>query len=240
MAKMNGETRRIHDRLFSDYPVLAPLRNRVAKAYSLLEETYRKGGKVLVCGYGGSAADAEHIVGELMKGFLKCRPIGSAFRERLFRDADRSPEDPAVAMAAAEHLAGHLQGALPTVPLTGGLSLSTAFANDVAPELVFAQQLFGYGKAGDALIAISTSGNSSGILHAIRVARAMDISVVGLTGGSGGKMAPLCDVTLVMPEKETFRVQEFHLPIYHALCAMLEAEFFPDGAADAKEKNHAG
>ena len=227
MTKIDGVPRRILDRLFVDQPALTPLRADLEKAYGLMERTYRKGGKVLTCGYGGSASDAEHIVGELMKGFLQCRPIPAEFRRRLEKNAENSSEDRATAVAAAEHIAANLQGALAAVPLTGGLSLSTAFANDVAPDLVFAQQLYGYGRAGDTLVAISTSGNSSGILHVIRVARAMGISVVGLTGGTGGKMKLLCDVALIAPEKETYRVQECHLPLYHALCAMLEARFFP-------------
>ncbi len=234
MTVIEGEPLRILDRLMVDQPALAPLRTDLERAYGLAEATYLRGGKVLTCGYGGSASDAEHIVGELMKGFLLRRPVGGDFRDRLLADAANAPGDPEAARAAAEHIAGHLQGALPAIPLTGGLSLSTAFANDVAPDLVFAQQLFGYGRAGDTLVAISTSGNSAGILHAIRVARALDIRVVGLTGGTGGRMAPLCDVALVAPEHETYRVQECHLPLYHALCAMLEARFFPVGGTGAK------
>jgi D-sedoheptulose 7-phosphate isomerase len=228
MTTIEGRPRLILDRLFVDQPALAPMRADMEKAFGVLEATYERGGKVLACGYGGSAADAEHIVGELTKGFLQRRPLDPAFRRRLLADAAKGAEAPLEARTAAEHIAGHLQGALPAIPLTGGLSLSTAFANDVAPELVFAQQLFGYGRTGDTLVAISTSGDSAGILHAIRVARAMGISVVGLTGGTGGRMAPLCDVALVAPERETYRVQECHLPLYHALCAMLEARFFPE------------
>lgn len=227
MEAISGAPLRILERLFADHPALAPLRGDVERAYLLLEATYAAGGKVLACGYGGSAADAEHIAGELMKGFLLRRPVGGDFRAKLLADAAAAPGDPSAAKASAEHIARHLQGALPAIPLTGGLSLSTAFANDVAPDLVFAQQLYGYGRAGDALVAISTSGNSKGILHAVRVARAMGIRVVGLTGGTGGALAPLCDVALVAPERETYRVQECHLPLYHALCAMLEARFFP-------------
>lgn len=220
----------ILDRLMHDQPGLAPLRGDLVRAHELLEGTYLRGGKVLTCGNGGSAADAEHIVGELMKGFLLRRPVDDGFRARLFADAERAPSDREAARAAAERIADHLQGALPAIALTGAPSLSTAFANDVAPDLVFAQQLLGYGRAGDALIAISTSGNSTGILQAIRVARALDLRVVGLTGGTGGRMASLCDVALIAPEHETYRVQECHLPLYHALCAMLEARFFPDDA----------
>jgi D-sedoheptulose 7-phosphate isomerase len=218
---------RILDRLLADHPALSPLRRDVEKAYGILERTYLQGGKALTCGYGGSAADAEHIVGELMKGFLLRRPVGDGFRARLNAGAALEPGDPEAAKDAAERIGSRLQGSLPAIALTGGLSLSTAFANDVAPDLVFAQQLFGYGRAGDTLVAISTSGNSAGILQAIRVARAMDIRVVGLTGGTGGRMAPLCDAVLIAPEHETYRVQECHLPLYHALCAMLEARFFP-------------
>jgi len=231
MTSIQGEPLRILDRLMVDQPSLAPLRDDLERAYALMEATYARGGKVLTCGYGGSASDAEHIVGELMKGFLLRRPLGGDFRARLLDGAATEPGDSEAARAAAEHIASHLQGALPAISLTGGLSLSTAFANDVAPELVFAQQLFGYGRAGDTLVAISTSGNSTGILHAIRVARAMGIRVVGLTGGTGGMMRTLCDVALVAPECETYRVQECHLPLYHALCAMLEARFFPTDAA---------
>jgi D-sedoheptulose 7-phosphate isomerase len=223
--------RAILERLLEENPALLPLRPDVERAYLLLEETYVSGGKVLACGYGGSASDAEHIVGELMKGFLRHRPVPSSFRERLLAAAEAAPgADPAGERAAAARIADCLQGALPAVPLTGGLSLSTAFANDAAPDLVFAQQLYGYGAPGDALVAISTSGNSAGVLHAVRVARAMGIRVLGLCGGTGGKLAPLCDVALVAPARETYRVQELHLPLYHALCAMLEARFFPEGA----------
>ncbi len=197
--------------LFDRYPRLASCRADLEAAFDLLCTCYARDGVVYICGNGGSAADAQHIVGELMKSFTAHRPISATLRARL-KD---------------EHLADRLQGALRAFPLNGADSLVSAFANDVEPELVFAQQVAGYGRPGDILWAISTSGNSINVVHALKVARAKDMPSLGLTGQDGGKMAGLCDVCICVPETETYKAQELHLPVYHALTRMLEAHFFP-------------
>jgi len=191
-----------YNRLIKKHPQLETL--PILDAFFMLKTTYESGGKVLVCGNGGSAADAEHIVGELMKGFLVPRKV----------------EDPRLA-----HIPG-LQGALPAIALTGHTALSLAFANDVNPALIFAQQVFGYGKSDDTLICISTSGNAENVIMAAKTAKALGIKVIGMTGITGGNLAEHCDLLLNVPENETMYVQELHLPLYHGLCAMLEAEFF--------------
>jgi D-sedoheptulose 7-phosphate isomerase len=200
------------------YSDLAGCTPEIQAAFGLLRNTYRNGKKVMVCGNGGSSADSEHIVAELMKGFLSGRAISEPFRARL---AERFPENGA-------YLAGHLQGALPAISLVSQSALTTAFANDVAPDMVFAQQVYGYGEAGDALIAISTSGESKSVIHATQVAKILGVATVGLTGKTGGRLKDLCDVCICVPYGATSDVQERHMAIYHALCAALEAEFFPD------------
>lgn len=185
-------------------------------AYDLLSKSFREGGKLLVCGNGGSASDSEHIVGELMKGFKSKRILSKEVRQQF---VDCFGED-------GNFLADNLQGALPAISLTSHHSLATAYANDVNPDMVFAQQVYGYGKAGDILIGLSTSGNSDNVVHAVKTAQVLGMKTIGLTGRSGGKMKDLCEVTLSVPEDETADVQERHLPIYHALCTMLEIAFF--------------
>ena len=199
-------------RLMQRFPVLIDMEGELMRAYDLLEDAYSQGGKLLLCGNGGSAADCDHIVGELMKGFYKKRPLGE--REGLGDLGDR------------------LQEALPAISLTGHSALSTAFLNDVAPELVFAQQVYGYGRRGDILAAISTSGNSVNVVNAARVAKARGLSVISMTGKTGGVLKEISDVCLAVPAEVTADVQELHLPVYHTLCAMLEEHFFPD--TDAK------
>jgi D-sedoheptulose 7-phosphate isomerase len=189
----------------------------VQATFEVLRASFRQGGKALVCGNGGSAADSEHIVGELMKGFYSRRPVPKKVRERL---AAAFPGD-------GEFLADHLQGALPAISLVSQTSLITATANDVAADLIFAQQVYGYGVAGDVLLGISTSGNSKNVIYALKVARAAGLGTIGLTGRSGGKMKALCDVTICAPAVITAEIQQQHIVIYHALCAMLEEEFFP-------------
>jgi D-sedoheptulose 7-phosphate isomerase len=205
------------DKLTAKYPDLEPCLPDLQRTFEILTACYEQGGKVLICGNGGSASDSEHLVGELMKGYLAPRPVPEAMRQRL---NDLYPE-------LGEYLADHLQGALPTISLVSQTALMTAFINDVAADMVFAQQVYGYGVEGDALIGISTSGNSGNVLHALRVARAKGVNTIGITGQSGGAMLDLCDVTLRVPFRDTTDVQERHLAIYHALCAMLEARFFP-------------
>ena len=185
------------------YPQLKNIAADVENAINVITESYEKGGKLLVCGNGGSAADSSHIVGELLKGFLKKRPTGSD-----------------------DEVISKLQAGLPAISLCESCAIFTAFCNDVDPDLVFAQQVYGLGKEGDILIGITTSGNSSNVVKAMHVAQKIGMKTVGLTGGNGGLLKDKSDVCLIVPEKETFKVQELHLPIYHCLCAMLEAEFF--------------
>jgi phosphoheptose isomerase len=204
------------DQLLQTYPALVQCRTQILTGYELLEVSYKSGGKVLACGNGGSASDAEHIVGELMKGFLLKRPVTAGERGKLF----------AATGADAQFLGDHLQRALPAISLTSHTALITAYANDVHADMIFAQQVFGWGKAGDCLIGLSTSGNSTNILNAIKVGKAFGLKTLGLTGESGGKLKELCDVAICVPANSAFPVQEYHLPVYHALCAMLEEEFF--------------
>ena len=207
--------------LLSRYPALAPCREDIQRAFALLQDAYAGGGKLLACGNGGSASDAAHIVGELMKSFARPRDIGSA-RQRL---CDALPE------ADAAYLAAGLEGALPAVSLHGEVALVSAFANDAAPDLIYAQQVLGLGRPGDSLLALSTSGNSKNVVRAVQTAKALGLGTVGLTGRGGGALAKWCDVCVRVPETETYRVQELHLPVYHALCRMLEDHFFGGGAA---------
>lgn len=202
--------------LTSRYPELEVCTPSLEKALELLETCYRQGGKLLICGNGGSCADAQHIVGELMKGFLKKRPLSPEEKQAMRTAFPALPDG----------LTDLLQGALPAISLCEESALVTAFSNDVAPEAVFAQQVMGYGREGDVLLAISTSGNAQNVRLAACVARARGLSVIGLTGASGGKLKSLADVCICVPETETFRVQELHLPVYHALCAQLEDLFF--------------
>jgi D-sedoheptulose 7-phosphate isomerase len=204
------------DLLIEKYPDLQPCAADLQRAYEILSACYRRGGKLLVCGNGGSAADSEHIVGELMKGFLLKRPLSEAYRRKL---ADLFPEH-------GSYLADHLQGALPAISLSSQTALLTAYSNDVAADMAFAQQVWGYGKPGDVLLGISTSGRSKNILHALQVARALDLRTIGLTGGEAGPLKALCDVALCVPSSHTPDIQERHLVLYHTLCAMLEEQFF--------------
>ncbi len=204
--------------LLRKYPELADITAVIEAARDLLVAAYRQGGKVLICGNGGSASDSEHIVGELMKGFLRRRPVPQAFRAQL----------EAVTTGEGTYLAGHLQGALPAISLVSHTSLITAFANDVAADMIFAQQVYGYGRPGDVLIGISTSGNAANVRHALQVVRALGVHTIGLTGATGGQMLPFCDVAIRVPVAETADVQERHLAIYHALCAQVEELFFTE------------
>lgn len=204
------------ERLMERYPVLKGCREDIVKAYEILKKSYENGGQLLVCGNGGSGADSEHIVGELMKEFGIRRPLPAAEKEKLLA---ASPEN-------GELLGKHLQGSLPAIPLTGNIALSTAFANDAVPELVFAQQVYGYGRPESVLMGISTSGNSKNVIYALDVAKAKKMATIGMTGESGGKMKALCDVCICVPSSCTPDIQELHLPVYHCLCRMIEEEFF--------------
>jgi D-sedoheptulose 7-phosphate isomerase len=213
---MDKKVQRFLDELMGNYPVLETCRSAICAAFDTVVECYRNKGKLLVCGNGGSAADAQHLVGELMKEYLLKRPL---------------PESDAAKVLEAGGQFGPpirdgLQGALPALSLAGEVSLFTAFANDVNIDMVFAQQVYGYGRPGDVLIAISTSGASPNVLNAARVARAFGLKSIGLTGAKGGKLKELCDVSICVPADVTWRIQEYHQPIYHALCGMVEQEFF--------------
>ena len=195
----------ILDELYARYPQLKNCESAIAGAFSLLGDCYRIGGKVLTCGNGGSAADAEHIVGELMKKFRRHREVERAVAEKL------PPE-----------LTAKLEGALPAMSLVSMSGILTAFANDVAWETAFAQQVLGLGNKGDVLITLSTSGNSLNCVNAALVAKAKGMKVIAFTGKGGGRLAAVADVTIAVPESETYKIQELHLPVYHALCAAIE------------------
>lgn len=212
----NEVQQRLLDELIERYPVLEPVKDKIREAYETLEECYTRGGKLLIAGNGGSCADAEHIVGELMKGFIKKRELPENLRQQL---CDCSPEH-------GEALAKSLQDSLAAIALTGHPGLSTAFANDVDADMVFAQQTCGYGCPGDVFLGISTSGNSKNVDYAVTVAKARQMKVLGLTGKDGGRLGQRADVAIIVPEEETYKIQELHLPIYHTLCLMLEERFF--------------
>ncbi len=202
--------------LLERYPLLTAIESEIRSAYQVLEASYEKGGKLLVGGNGGSSADSEHLVGELMKGFVKRRMIPASVSEALRAlDSERG-----------EKLVNGLQGALPAIAVTGHHALTSAFGNDVDWRMAIAQQVYGYGAPGDVFLAISTSGNAENLLYAADVARAKGIRVIALTGKSGGKLASIADVALIVPLQETYQIQELHLPIYHSLCLQLEEHFF--------------
>ncbi len=215
MSYLEPSSERVFD-LIQRYPDLTPHVGEITAAFEMLKKTFETGGKLLVCGNGGSAADSEHIVGELMKGFRLRRPVSAIDRERL-RAANSEQ---------ADYLAEHLQGALPAVALVGHSALCTALINDVAADMVFAQQVYGLGRPGDVLLGISTSGQASNVLNAIRVARAFGLHTLGLTGPEGGMLRDLCEITICVPGADTAQIQERHLPVYHTLCSMLEEIFF--------------
>ena len=187
--------------LIARYPVLTGAKADIAAAFEILAACFAAGGKLLICGNGGSCADAEHIVGELVKGFYLKRPVAAL---------------------------PHLQGGLPAVSLNGHPALSSAFSNDCDSEYVYAQQLAALGRKGDVLLGISTSGNAKNVLRAAETAKTLDIRTLALTGGTGGRLAENCDVSIIAPANTPADVQEYHLPIYHALCAMLESHFFEE------------
>lgn len=202
--------------LVNIYPVLNSVKDEIVEAYFLLVESYKNEGKLLIAGNGGSAADAEHIVGELMKGFKLPRKLNENFTDKLISENEE----------LGTVLAESLQGALPAIALDGHPALSTAYMNDCEPLLCFAQQVNGYGKAGDVFLGISTSGNSKNILYAATTAHAKGMKVIGLTGAKDSKLTQMSDVCIKVPQTETYMIQELHLPVYHCLCLMLEDEFF--------------
>ena len=216
MIELKENIKKHIDLLCERYPALKIVEDDIARAYQILEDSYKNGGKLLVAGNGGSAADAEHIVGELMKGFKLPRKPQSDFADKLIQT---NTELGAV-------LAENLQGALPAIALDGHPALSTADMNDCEPLLCFAQQVNGYGKTGDVFLGISTSGNSKKVLYAATTAHAKGMKVIGLTGAKSSKLEQMSDVCIKVPQIETYMIQEFHLPVYHCLCLMLEDEFF--------------
>ena len=203
-----------HKRLqacIENHPALETCAEDIELAGELLQQTFEEGGKLLLCGNGGSAADSDHIAGELLKGFDSRRPLTPEWREKL-----------------GDSLADNLQTGLPVIPLTGFNALSTAYANDCDGQYTFAQLAFALGQSGDALMGISTSGNSANVLHALETARAMEMSTIGLTGESGGQLAGLVDCCIRVPSSVVWEIQELHLPVYHTLCLMLEDHFFSE------------
>lgn len=216
MRELSDELKKHVELLISRYPVLECCEDSIIRAYFMLEESYVTGHKLLVAGNGGSAADSEHIVGELMKGFKLARKLDKAIAQKLIEENQE----------LGKILAENLQGALPAIALDGHLALSTAYMNDCEPLLCFAQQVNGYGVEGDLLLGISTSGNSKNILYAAVTAHAKGMKVIGLTGAKNSKLEQMSDVCIKVPQTETYMIQELHLPVYHCLCLMLEDRFF--------------
>ncbi len=204
--------------LYERYPQLKPIENDIQNAVSALIDTYANGGKLLVCGNGGSCADCDHIVGELMKGFLLKRKPDKSFKEKLEKSG----------FTDSDYLSNNLQGALPAISLTAQTAISTAFLNDVEPDMIYAQLVYGYGVKNDALICISTSGNAQNTVNAAKIAKALGVKTIALTGAKESKLSEICDITIKAPQTETYKIQELHLPIYHYICAELEKKFFKE------------
>lgn len=212
---MKESTRKIYEELFERYPDLNCVRENVLNAFEMLKSTYKNGGYLYCAGNGGSASDCEHIVGELLKSFKKRREIDGKTAKKLLNYGEEG-----------EYLISKLEGALPAVSLISQTSVLTAFANDKAWDTAAAQQLYGLSKEGDCLIVLSTSGNSQNCVYSALVAKAKGLKTIAFTGINGGRLKGLCEECICVPETETYRVQELHLPVYHCLCAMLEDEFF--------------
>lgn len=212
---MKETTKKIYTELFARYPVLDTVKESIMCAYEMMHATYQNGGTLFCGGNGGSACDSDHIVGELLKSFKKKRDIDSETANMLLSYGEKGA-----------YLQSKLEGSLPAVSLTAHTGVLTAFANDKAWDVALAQQLYGLGKSGDCLIVLSTSGNSDNCIYAAMVAKAKGMKTIAFTGMGGGKLKALCDVCICVPETETYKVQELHLPVYHCLCAMLEEAFF--------------
>lgn len=216
MDALSEELKKYIDELIQRYPMLVDSREEIIEGYCILKRCYKDGGKLLIAGNGGSSADANHIVGELMKGFCLSRNISKKLEEKLCE----------VDQVRGAELATKLQEALPAIALDNHNALNTAFMNDVDGKLIYAQQVNGYGDPGDVFLGITTSGNSENVLNAAVTAKAKGLKVLGLTGKSGGQMKTLADVCVCVNETETYKVQELHLPIYHCWCLMLEEAWF--------------
>lgn len=212
---MEKKVQTIFEQTLKQHPELKTCRDQMEEAFAVLRDCYRQSAKVLVCGNGGSAADSEHIVGELMKGFRSSRPLPETEIARLRKLYGND----------GEKIGRSLQGALPAISLVSQISLCTAISNDVSADMVFAQQVFGYARPGDVLIGISTSGNAANVINAVKVARALDMRTIALSG-QGGTLKQLAELTIGVPGSETARIQELHMAVYHALSAALEAELF--------------
>jgi D-sedoheptulose 7-phosphate isomerase len=202
--------------LIQRYPTLESVKADINAAFDIIADSYANGGKLLIAGNGGSASDAEHIAGELMKTFSKKRNLPDSFITDIKK----------VDSEIADYLIPRMQPGLPTIALSGHASLNTACINDIDGNITFAQQVYGYGKETDVLLAISTSGNSKNVLYAVAVARAKKLKIIALSGGTGGELKKYADVNIIVPETETYKIQELHLPVYHCLCQMLENHFF--------------
>ena len=213
---MEHEQKKYIDLLMQRYPALEVCKKSIIEGYQLIESSYSHDGKLLIAGNGGSASDSEHIAGELMKRFNRPRPIPTEFANKL------KQIDP----VRGEQLSNNSERGLMAIPLVAHEALTTAYINDVDGNGVFAQQLYGYGRRGDVFLGISTSGNSKNVISATVVARALGIKVIALTGNTGGELAKIADVAVIVPEKETYMIQELHIPIYHCWCLMLEEYFF--------------
>ena len=210
--------------LMKRYPQLVVVRKEIEESYEVLKKSYQNGGKLLIAGNGGSCADSEHIVGELMKGFCLERKVPGDFADTL-KEID---------LEMGANLAAKLQGALPAIALDNHNALNTAYLNDVDGLLCYAQQVYGYGTTGDVFLGISTSGNSKNVLYAAVTARAKGMKFIGLTGEKNSKLEQMSDLCIKVPQTETYMIQELHLPVYHCLCLMLENEFF---SLHEKDKN---
>ena len=215
MKLMKPRIKNIFDNLLKEYNALQNIQAEIIESYEMMRECYSSGNKVLVCGNGGSASDSEHIVGELMKGFMLKRPLDEKQKNIL-----------AGRYSQIDGIADKLQGTLRAISLVSQTSLITALMNDVGVDMIFAQQVYGYLDKNDVLIALSTSGNALNVVNAAKTARALDGKVLSITGENGGELKKISNTTLCLPSNETYKIQEYTLPIYHALCAMLEEEFF--------------
>ena len=213
-SECNQEINFKFNNLFHRFPSLEVCKEDIWQAFLLLKETFMQSGKLLVCGNGGSASDSDHIVGELMKGFKLDRKIPDDIREKI-----KSMND-------GDYISDKLQGGLPAISLVSQTALTSAIGNDIATDMVFAQQVYAYAKPNDCFCGISTSGNAKNVLYAAQVAKAMDMKVIALTGQTGGALQDICDIVIKAPSLITFEIQEYHLPIYHQICMMIEDEFF--------------
>ena len=214
---MKACTTKFIEDFFARHEDLKPLREKILHAGNILMEAFQKGNQVLLCGNGGSCADCDHIAGEFLKGFLLKRPVKAELKEALAQYGE-----------SGTALGMKLQQGLPAISLTAHAGAISAFSNDVDPEMVYAQQVLAYGKPGDVLIGISTSGNAQNVAYAVMTANALGIHTIGLTGKDGGKLGDLSELALIMPKNETYRIQEDHLAVYHLLCAMVELELFEE------------